>query len=109
MNTLSVEGVVIIPTVSINVLSDVFMSCSRGETIGLLGLNGSGKTTLFRNHDRIAQARVRVHTRRQCPGPRAIDVAIRRVHGAGIISFREHAGERLHQASFSKAETSENR
>ncbi len=30
------------------VLTDIYIHCARGETVGILGLNGSGKTTLFR-------------------------------------------------------------
>lgn len=30
------------------ILSDIFLSCKRGETIGLIGRNGSGKSTLLK-------------------------------------------------------------
>lgn len=30
------------------ILSDVYLKCSQGETVGLLGRNGTGKTTLLR-------------------------------------------------------------
>lgn len=29
------------------ILQDVFLSCKKGETVGILGRNGSGKSTLF--------------------------------------------------------------
>lgn len=31
-----------------NILSDVYLSCTKGEIIGLLGRNGSGKSTLLK-------------------------------------------------------------
>lgn len=46
-NILEVDGV-ILNFGDKRVLSDVYLKCSTGEVVGILGRNGSGKTTLLR-------------------------------------------------------------
>ncbi len=47
MNNLHVDSV--IKSYNLNqVLTDVYISCKKGEIIGLLGRNGTGKSTLLK-------------------------------------------------------------
>lgn len=46
-NTLEVDGVMV-QFREVRVLSDVFIKCSTGEIVGLLGRNGCGKSTLLK-------------------------------------------------------------